>query len=350
MMKKFLFSLLVVLTLLLCAGTAMAASHPCDLCDGETRLVGTGEWCHWYCESCDYTTSRNHDPNSAYSGLVPDSCSGYCSWCGRAADYSSHTFAGYVYNGDATCFENGTETGKCTNAQCSATHTRVCENSALGHSFKFMVTLPTCETYGVTTDVCSACGHRQDRDYVEPLGHSFTNWRYNGDGTHTAACDREGCRKTESGSCEMKDVVVGGKTISFCFACSHMENGESSTLPVSVNGLMLLVDAMPLDVELKVDTPVLYMIVISSAQELTEKTSVEVDLKEYPFEAAEGWYANLLPEQLDAEKLNLFYVGMDQTADLTQETWYPCTFTLAEGVLSFDTDELGVYLLVPAAE
>lgn len=344
MMKKLLF---VLVLMLLCASTALAAGHPCDECGGSTTLVGVGEWCHWYCEDCDYTTSRNHDPNSAYSGLVPDSCSGSCSWCGAAADYSSHTFDGYVYNGDATCTENGTETGKCTNAQCSATHTRSCADTALGHYFHYMITQPDCENYGVTTYACQVCGAHEYDDYVEPLGHAFVSWVYNGDGTHSAVCSREGCDEQTTGACNVKEVVVGGKPISYCFVCSHMVSGESAVVPVSANGLMILVDAAPLEVETNTDA--LYMIIVSCAEELTDKAEVVIDLKEYPFVVESGAYAGILPAQLDQTKLSLFYVGADQTADLTTETWYATHFTLEDGLLTFRTDSLGVFLLVPDA-
>lgn len=343
MMKKLLFAL-TVLALLLCTGAALADSHPCDECGGPTTFAGSGSWCHWYCETCDHTTSRNHNPNSAYSGLVPDSCSGSCSWCGAKADFSSHTFSGYVYNDDATCTEDGTETGKCTNVQCSTTHTRTCVGSALGHDYAKKIIPPTCEERGMTMGVCQRCGHDDYSEIVAPLGHAYEAWVYNGDDTHSSVCAREGCGKQITEACTVKEAIVGGKTISYCFVCNHLVSGESAVAPVSVNGLMILVDAAPLDVD--VETDALYMIIISCAQALEAKVEVIIDLNEYPFEV-EGDYAALLPAQLDGEKLNLFYVGANQPADFGAETWYATPFTLEEGVLTFHTADLGVYLIVP---
>ncbi len=343
MMKKLLFAL-TVLALLLCTGAALADSHPCDECGGPTTFAGSGTWCHWYCETCDHTTSRNHNPNSAYSGLVPDSCSGSCSWCGAKADFSSHTFSGYVYNNDGTCTADGTETGKCTNVQCGATHTRTCPNTMIPHYFHYMIVKPTCEAEGMTVYVCQICGLREYDEYVDPLGHAFDEWVYNDDGTHTSVCANEGCSRQITEECRVKEAIVGGKTIRYCFVCNHLVSGESAVAPVSANGLMILVDAAPLDVD--VETDALYMIIISCAEPLEAKVEVIIDLNEYPFEV-EGDYAALLPAQLDGEKLNLFYVGASQPADLGAETWYATPFTLEEGMLTFHTADLGIYLIVP---
>lgn len=87
-MKKLLF-ILSFLTMMLLGSVAMAIS--CDSCgSSNTSLAGSGAWCHWDCNECGYRTSRNHNPNSYNSGLVPASCSGRCTWCGSAAAWSSH--------------------------------------------------------------------------------------------------------------------------------------------------------------------------------------------------------------------------------------------------------------------
>lgn len=365
-MKKKLPLLLTAVVLLLWTA-ALAESHPCDLCGGETTCVGTGSWCHWYCEACDYTTSRCHDPNSTYSGLVPDSCSGTCAWCGAAADHASHTFANYTYNNDATCTENGTETGICTNVQCRATDTRTVTDTSLGHEYREIVTLPGCTTYGITEHRCIRCGYSRYSDLVDPVGHTFESWVANADGTHTSVCSAEGCNATVTEPCVLRTTTVGGSTFSYCEACNRLvrtgtvEAGdgtadeaaaamaESETLwSVSVSGLMVLVDAAPLETELKLDRQPLYLLIVSSAKALTEPREIKLDLKEYPYQVEEGAYADILPEKLDAQQLTLFYVGADEASVSAQETWYATVFTLEDGLLTFQADTLGVYLLMPA--
>lgn len=367
--KPLLLAVLALLVLLCC--TAQAESHPCDLCGGETTCVGTGSWCHWYCEACDYTTSRNHDPNSIYSGLVPDSCSGTCAWCGAKADHSSHTFANYTYNNDATCTENGTETGTCTNVQCGAKDIRTVADTSLGHEYREIVTPPGCTTYGITEHRCIRCGYSHYTDLVDPIGHTFENWVSNPDNTHTAICSAEGCTASVTEPCVFHTTTVGGSTFSYCAVCNRLVRlpsgegqgdaegnaadaiaealPESDTLwSVSVSGLMVLVDAYPLEMELHLDREPLYLLIVSSAKALTEPREIKLDLNEYPYQVMEGAYAAILPKALDVQKINLFYVGADETAVTAQETWYATTFTLEDGVLTFQANTLGVYLLMAA--
>ena len=50
------------------------------------------------------------------------------------SDMHTHVFEDYVYNNDATCTEDGTETAHCS---CGATGlTRTKTNSKLGHNFE----------------------------------------------------------------------------------------------------------------------------------------------------------------------------------------------------------------------
>ena len=47
-----------------------------------------------------------------------------------------HSFIDYIYNNNATCTENGTETATCSRDNCDEPYTREKENSALGHNWK----------------------------------------------------------------------------------------------------------------------------------------------------------------------------------------------------------------------
>ena len=54
---------------------------------------------------------------------------------GEDTQTEEHHFTDYVYNNDATCTEDGTETATCNDEDCTETDTRVKEGTALGHSF-----------------------------------------------------------------------------------------------------------------------------------------------------------------------------------------------------------------------
>ena len=111
---------------------------------------------------------------------------------------TTHNYDNYVSNNNATCTRNGTETGKCTVPNCSATHTRMAANSKLAHEFGDYVpdadNLATCTTAGTKTAQCKHC--TATNTATDPAkGHSFTNYIPNGnatyekDGTKTAKCD-----------------------------------------------------------------------------------------------------------------------------------------------------------------
>jgi hypothetical protein len=71
------------------------------------------------------------------------------------------------------------------------------------HNYTSTFTEPTCESRGYTTYTCTICGHSYDTLFIDPLGHSFTqyisddNATADTDGTKTAQCDR-GCGQTNT--------------------------------------------------------------------------------------------------------------------------------------------------------
>ncbi|MBQ8884992.1 MAG: leucine-rich repeat protein [Clostridia bacterium] len=73
-----------------------------------------------------------------------------------------------------------------------------CEKGAKHkHDYVTVPTAPTCTEQGFTKYLCT-CGKIRNKDYVEPLGHSFTSFVSNNDGTKTAKCDRSGCNATKT--------------------------------------------------------------------------------------------------------------------------------------------------------
>lgn len=210
------------------------------------------------CSECGYKETREipalgHVVESVEE--IPATCTqpgqksydGTCSRCGHAVEPEvlpalGHSFTNYVYNEDATCTADGTETAKCD--RCEATDTREVSGTKKPHSFGewAVKTEATCTTSGSKERVCSVCGavdtetidalghDMQPWAAIEPtctgvgrkyldgkcsrcgyvgqtesipaLGHSFTNYVYNEDatcakdGTETAKCDR--CDKTDT--------------------------------------------------------------------------------------------------------------------------------------------------------
>lgn len=77
-----------------------------------------------------------------------------------------HKFENYVFNDDATCSENGTETGTCTREGCTETKTREKEDSKLEHTYTFEIVTPAlCDVQGVKKYTCSKCPHNYTENY-----------------------------------------------------------------------------------------------------------------------------------------------------------------------------------------
>ncbi len=88
-----------------------------------------------------------------------------CSCGDRYQDYptekTGHTFANYVYNNDATCKENGTETATCVVPGCQEEYTRIKMGTALGCDNQNLSRVePSCVEQGLTKGktACSRCG------------------------------------------------------------------------------------------------------------------------------------------------------------------------------------------------
>ena len=121
------------------------------------------------------------------------------SWDGGTYHISSfyevkgpHIYTNYVYNNDAKCGVNGTETAQCDHCD-KMTHTRTAVGTALSHSFAEYVSNnnATCTSNATETASCAhGCGTTDTREIANStLSHVFTSYVSNGDGTETASCD-----------------------------------------------------------------------------------------------------------------------------------------------------------------
>ena len=91
-----------------------------------------------------------------------------CNICGEERVAPGHSFTNYVFNNNAACGKNGTETAKCDN--CDETHTREAEGTALSHNWGDWVTVKeaTTEEEGLKEQTCKLCGAK-NQEIIDKL-------------------------------------------------------------------------------------------------------------------------------------------------------------------------------------
>ena len=163
------------------------------------------------CERCSLTRTEvipalDHEhrydavvtaPTCTQKGYTTHTCSCGHSFVDTYVDALGHDMGDWFAVTHAACTENGLEQRDCS--RCDYCETR--EIPASGHTYESMTTDPTCINMGFSTHTCH-CGDSYTDSYIDPLGHSFTDYRSDGnatcteDGTKTASCDR--CDATDT--------------------------------------------------------------------------------------------------------------------------------------------------------
>ena len=109
----------------------------------------------------------------------------------------------WVFNNDAACEKNGTETGTCKH--CKTTITREKADTALGHEFKNYVSdnNATCTENGTETAKCERCDKTDTRvQENSALGHDLGEWKVIKDATTTET----GIKERHCAHCDYKET------------------------------------------------------------------------------------------------------------------------------------------------
>ena len=148
-------------------------------------------------------------PTCTEQGFTTYTCSCGDTYTDTYVSALEHKFANYVFNNDAKCGVNGTETAICNRDGCNEKGTRTKENSALDHKFTNYVfnNDAKCGVNGTETATCNrdGCNEKDTRTKENSaLDHEFANYVFNNDakcgvnGTETAHCERAGCTETDT--------------------------------------------------------------------------------------------------------------------------------------------------------
>ena len=128
-----------------------------------------------------------------------------------------------------TCTEIGwNEYDACQREGCDYT-TKV-EIPAPGHDYTEKVVKPTCEKVGYTLHTCKKCQDSYKDQQTKKLLHWYGEWTNNGDGTHSAACKREDCKRVSKTECAIVEFKQDEATLMLCPVCGNVSDGTHLAL------------------------------------------------------------------------------------------------------------------------
>lgn len=267
-------------------------------------------------------------------------------------DTVSHVFTQYKSNGNATCTADGTKTAYCDYG-CGKEDTVADVGSMLDHTVVIDPAVePTCAKTGLTEGKhCSACGTvLKAQEEVSAKGHVYQLWQSAGNQAHRASCSRQGCDHTAKVSCTQLELMVNEAPFTVCPVC-----GESTAeaFPMVEDAKYRNVDryAMP-----RGDLTVRLL-----AEPFSTEAAAIAGMEE---SAAPLWAMTVICERagkpqtlkglirvsVPLETEAAFTLMRLDTDDNGQPCWTEIAFTLEAGMLTFETNHDGLFLLLPAAQ
>jgi hypothetical protein len=196
------------------------------------------------CSRCDYSTyvelaidPDNHDlvhheakaPTCTEIGWnAYDTCKrcNYSTYVELAIDPDNHDLVHHEAKAP-TCTEIGWDAYD-TCSRCDYT-TKV-EIPALEHDYTEKVVKPTCEKVGYTLHTCKKCQDSYKDQQTKKLLHWYGEWTNNGDGTHSAACKREDCKRVGKTECAIVEFKQDEATRTLCPVCGNVSDGTHLAL------------------------------------------------------------------------------------------------------------------------
>ena len=209
----------------------------------------------------------------------------------------------------------------------------------------------TCTRDGLTEGKhCSVCGTvLTAQEEVPAKGHAYQLWQSMGNQAHRATCSRQGCGHTAKVSCTQLELMVNEAPFAVCPVC-----GESTaeTFPLVEGAEYRNVDrsAMPrgdLTVRMLAEpfgTEAAAMAGMEESAAPLWAMTVICERAGKPH-TMKGLIRVSVPLETDAA----FTLVRLDTDDNGQPCWTEIAFTLEAGMLTFETDHDGLFLLMPAA-
>ena len=139
--------------------------------DSSTNSSSTQAHTHEY-------TATVTKPTCTQAGYTTHKCDCGDEYVDSYVNATNHNFKNYIYDNNATCTANGTETATCGNKNCSQKNTRVKANSITTHNIEDSGWCSMCDqaiapTKGILYDVST------DGTYAEVIGYEGTSTKVN---------------------------------------------------------------------------------------------------------------------------------------------------------------------------
>lgn len=202
---------------------------------------GTCSCGHTKTENCSFGDwVQTKAPTCTAKGTKQRTCSvcGYVETADVAATGHSKASAVIENRVEATCTADGSydEVVYCSvcGEEISCTTKTI---TKLGHSYKSVVTAPTCTEQGYTTHTCSRCGHSYQDTYTSATGHSWDSGEITAVGERTYTCQNDSNHtKTETIPPPVFTSVdiFNSKTGQAVTAENRIPAGEKFTLAVGI--------------------------------------------------------------------------------------------------------------------
>jgi len=135
------------------------------------------------------------------SGIITYICANCPETKQEFTELGEHSFGEWITVTEASEFSEGLEKRICNN--CPQEETRPIAIREHVHEYEIVVVEPTCEEKGYTTYTCR-CEDTYIDNYVDELGHDFSDWETVTEATEEAeglekrTCKREGCKEEET--------------------------------------------------------------------------------------------------------------------------------------------------------
>ena len=192
------------------------------------------------CSRCDYTTKVelpalkhnlvHHDAKAPACTEIGWDEYDTCSRCDYTTYQEIPALKHNLVHHDAkapTCTEIGWDEYD-TCSRCDYT-TKV-EIPALEHDYTEKVVKPTCEKVGYTLHTCKKCQDSYKDQQTKKLLHWYGEWTNNGNGTHSAACKREDCKRVSKTECAIVEFKQDEATRTLCPVCGNVSDGTHLAL------------------------------------------------------------------------------------------------------------------------